>query len=375
MGRRKKQDSSGGSGLLGLLLLSLCIATLMLPWYPELAGKFILPGIALILPIALIAGMVSSCNKRTSKSNNNDIISGYKFCANLDLKTPLEYLEMHSQFKKCSNDQLPKIPDKFGYWAMQLKSWKELGISGIKDIPSHSESDGVYLEFLKKFRSIAESDISLEEKYTAIEVLKKEKRSYITYLNKHGRDEIHSAVTFAPLSINFNPLKVVPWVVENYGYISEFEIGDLEAELLSLLKYEEERALLYALRVSKCVDSIKTLKTLVSRFNTAACEHGGSYGFEAAITSEHYHQVKEFLSSKYIAKFREIVTESIINKTSETVAKRKTKQAKINAWRKAETDILETIKAFKFEPTGLAMTTATLIGEIHKEADRLNENV
>jgi hypothetical protein len=108
--------------------------------------------------------------KKRSKNNPvdfSDIIKGYRFCATLSIRTPLKYLKMHYKVIKGAKSKLPTVPQQYGIWIPEARSWKELGIklkepaestmaSEIGPVP---ESGGCFLEFLKRFRGIVESDM------------------------------------------------------------------------------------------------------------------------------------------------------------------------------------------------------------------------
>ena len=126
------------------------------------------------------------------------------------------------------------------------------------------------------------------------------------------------------------PDEYIPIVIEQFEVVSEKEIGDAEAEIINTKDAEKERALLYALRVSKIVPKIKNMKSLSSRWNTA-CEGTTGYGLNYAIKSLHHQRVLIFLSQIYLQRFAELTNEMIL-KASSMADTRKTLQAKQNAF-------------------------------------------
>jgi DNA polymerase-3 subunit epsilon len=130
--------------------------------------------------------------------------------------------------------------------------------------------------------------------------------------------------------INVTPDKLVPMVIEQFEVVSENEIGGSEAELVAIKDAEEERALLYALRVSKIVPKIKSMKSLANRWNTA-CEGAAGYGLNYGTKSSHHQRVLNFLSEIYLQRFAELTNEMIL-KASNTADARKTLKAKQNSF-------------------------------------------
>lgn len=104
--------------------------------------------------------------------NQTDIMNGYQFSATMQIGTPLKYLEMHGQINSGPAKNLPQVPQEHGIWLPKLKSWAELGISGLKEPPEGTMASdigqiptngGEYLNFLKAFREIVESNKHIEE--------------------------------------------------------------------------------------------------------------------------------------------------------------------------------------------------------------------
>ena len=123
---------------------------------------------------------------------NEDVISGMEFSATMQLRTPLEYLERHGDVFTDPKD-FPDIDRSHGCLVPKLKSWKELGIN-LKESPEGSmasdigpipTSGGKYLEFLKDFRRIVESDMLPEERMRQILALRNINDDYAEIMDMH----------------------------------------------------------------------------------------------------------------------------------------------------------------------------------------------
>lgn len=131
---------------------------------------------------------------------NSDIISGYRFCATMQLRTPLRVLSRHGELHHGLDREPPQIAREMweGIWIPELRSWQELGIA-MKELPlSTMASDigpvpadgGQYLPFLMTVRVVAESEGSIENRRAVVaEVLTDPAwRKCVRALN--GRDAI-----------------------------------------------------------------------------------------------------------------------------------------------------------------------------------------
>lgn len=94
----------------------------------------------------------------------DSLIRGYRFCATLQLRTPLSALEMHRK-EIAANGPAPVVePLWVGIWVPVGLTWRELGIPIDEAPPSTIASDigpvpedgGDYLQFLLRFRGILE---------------------------------------------------------------------------------------------------------------------------------------------------------------------------------------------------------------------------
>lgn len=132
---------------------------------------------------------------------NSDVISGLKFCATMQLGTPLRVLLRHGElFSDLPNDP-PRIAREMweGIWIAQARSFRELGVdldepvlnqmaSAIGPIPADG---GGYLRFLIAVREIVESVNSIDDR---MEWLRDEvsKPQWAGYVNNrfHGVSDI-----------------------------------------------------------------------------------------------------------------------------------------------------------------------------------------
>jgi len=124
------------------------------------------------------------------------------------------------------------------------------------------------------------------------------------------------------------PKDMVPLAVDHFEKITEDMIGVLETRLTHP-NYHAEKALLYAVRVSKIVPEVKTMKTLASRWATA-CAGSGGYGLLAGSSSPNYSRVLRLLCETYHQRFAELSHEMVL-RAIETAQDRKTAKAKQNA--------------------------------------------
>lgn len=126
----------------------------------------------------------------------------------------------------------------------------------------------------------------------------------------------------------FSPQDMVPFAVDHFEKITEDMIGVLEANLTQRT-YQDEKALLYAIRVSKLVPEVKTMKTLASRWSTAYGGAGG-YSLLAGNSSSNYNRVLRLLSEIYSQRFAELSHEIVLQAVA-SAQERKTTKAKQNA--------------------------------------------
>ncbi|MFL6858023.1 MAG: helix-hairpin-helix domain-containing protein [Allosphingosinicella sp.] len=109
---------------------------------------------------------------------NSDIISGHRFCATMQLRTPLRVLSRHGEVHKGLDRLPPQIAREMweGIWIVELRPWRELGINA-KEIPLGTMASdigqvpadgGEYLQFLIAVRTAAEAEGSVETRRGAV---------------------------------------------------------------------------------------------------------------------------------------------------------------------------------------------------------------
>ena len=125
----------------------------------------------------------------------DDISNGFKFSATLQLRTPLRVLLRHGELYLKNDGGRPQIACEpwEGIWLPNLKTWAELGITGIDEFePPDSMASDIgavlaedYLPFLIAVREIVELEDSIENR---IMMLREKPREgyWQTYLMKHG---------------------------------------------------------------------------------------------------------------------------------------------------------------------------------------------
>lgn len=109
-----------------------------------------------------------------------DVLKGWKYCATMQLRTPLRVLEMHGRVWPKEDGDPPSSPMGEGVWTMLTKSMAELGVnrpdldirsgtmaSEIGPIPNDG---GDFLRFLKSVRRIVERFDSIEDRRSDLRV-------------------------------------------------------------------------------------------------------------------------------------------------------------------------------------------------------------
>jgi len=125
----------------------------------------------IIIAIALLYffSIKRNSSKRQIKNDQNisvdNIVDGYEFIATLDPHTPLRALQHHGEIRKGPKSKLPSYGDsRDGIWLEYLEDWSsQPNTEDLRD-----------LKFLKSFREIYESNLSISEKENAINELIKE---------------------------------------------------------------------------------------------------------------------------------------------------------------------------------------------------------
>lgn len=106
----------------------------------------------------------SENNKREAWVSSKDVVSGMRFVATMQLRTPLRILMHHGDIHKARKKPPPRIAQEEweGIWVLKAKTWRDMGV----DIPEMSEGQHAsaigpiipseYLPFLIAVRQIIE---------------------------------------------------------------------------------------------------------------------------------------------------------------------------------------------------------------------------
>lgn len=123
-------------------------------------------------------------------NKKDSVIKGLKYCATLQLRTPLRILLKDGE--TWSEGVPPDSEEPWhGIWVHEIKTFRELGID-IDEIPEgDSASDvgcikhGEYLAFLIDIRKAAEADGSIKCRIELLRLVMREKR-YTKFIKKHS---------------------------------------------------------------------------------------------------------------------------------------------------------------------------------------------
>ncbi len=151
-------------------------------------------------------------------------------------------------------------------------------------------------------------------------------------------------------------------VAQDFANVSEEQIGHLEYQVGMTAPDSLERHLLYALRVSKCVPSLRNLDTLVSRWGVAWSGAAGM-GLDAAKASPHSSTIVDFLSNLYHNKFRELAQLTVMT-SIENAAKRKSEAAKQKVLDKGVAKLVAAKNAFSFKLPGIDREVQSYVDRI-----------
>ncbi|MDQ2701741.1 MAG: helix-hairpin-helix domain-containing protein [Pseudomonadota bacterium] len=111
---------------------------------------------------------------------NEDIITGWRFCATMQMRTPLAILRQHNRLVPASPDGPPQLTTEMwqGIWLPDLGSeWNFLdeGASMASEIGPVPSDGGDYLPFLIAVRTISEGSGTIAEMDAALRALTKER--------------------------------------------------------------------------------------------------------------------------------------------------------------------------------------------------------
>jgi len=116
---------------------------------------------------------------------NQDLVSGWRLSATMQLRTPLKYLEMHGMRIAIEEGPPPDVPARYGSWVVTLKSYADLGIplpeihqthvmaSEIGPVPSDG---GEFLCFAKSVRQALEETATVDQKFSRLRLFLNEVR-------------------------------------------------------------------------------------------------------------------------------------------------------------------------------------------------------
>ena len=138
----------------------------------------------------------SQNNKIEIWDDNRDLVNGMKFCATMQLRTPLRVLLRHGEIHTDINSKPPQIAIEMweGIWLLKTATWAELGIdlpergwgTMASDIGQIPQDGGEYIKFLIAVRKIVESHDLVDSRIRRLREMPLTK-DWETYVNKHGR--------------------------------------------------------------------------------------------------------------------------------------------------------------------------------------------
>ncbi len=114
---------------------------------------------------------------------NADIVTGYRFFATMQLRTPLRVLRRHGEIHHGTDNEPPEIAREMweGIWLPEVATFRELGLD-VDEIVSTMASDigqipqdgGEYLRFLIALRTAAEGVGSADERRAGVALITKD---------------------------------------------------------------------------------------------------------------------------------------------------------------------------------------------------------
>lgn len=127
------------------------------------------------------------------------------------------------------------------------------------------------------------------------------------------------------------PEQITLFVLDHFDELTEQNIGDFEREVGRLCPLSDERGLLYALRVSKCVRTLTSFKTVASRWNVAfgmnTSPNRPPQGLFAGLGSPNHDKTALFLARTYTIRVDQLCRE-LVEKAEFRAANSKTASAK-----------------------------------------------
>lgn len=107
---------------------------------------------------------------------NRDIVSGYRFCATIQMRTPLRVLRRHGEVHKGTGSEPPEIAQEMweGIWIPIAQTFRDLGLdidepnfTMASDVGPIPQGGGDYLKFLLTVREAAESEGTIQDRRDA----------------------------------------------------------------------------------------------------------------------------------------------------------------------------------------------------------------
>lgn len=175
---------------------------------------------------------------------NRDVLDGVIFIATLQIRTPLSVLQHHGEFHPGPPSAVPKYGSLAdGIWIYKTKSWSELAGRKVREPITESccASDigpiqaSKYLPFLKKFRTIVESNDSVDQKLALLFELRNSSEDF-----RDTWSRLQDVYPNFPQSFFYLQLAVIPGIgattaerLFNFGFRT---INDLQCASESELK-------------------------------------------------------------------------------------------------------------------------------------------
>ena len=143
---------------------------------------------------------------------NGDIIVGYKFCATMQFRTPVNILKQHGRIDKKASWKIPKIAREEwqGIWIAETPSWRDIGVdidemsigtmaSEIGQIPADG---GDFLRFMLFVKHIQTENITHDQKKRWLQIgyqmIGQDGEPFCKFMDHYGKniDEIASRLLY-----------------------------------------------------------------------------------------------------------------------------------------------------------------------------------
>lgn len=157
-----------------------------------------------------------------------------------------------------------------------------------------------------------------------------------------------AAATPEALQKNDDMSPVIATVLRQYDELSERDLGAIEHELLKHQPRSTDRFLVYALRVSKCVPTLKTITKLPRRWEAAHFGPRGTGGILATDEGAERNAVVSFLQSTYLQRLHGLGA-AICEANLQRIAKARTNDARRRILESTERLIVDT--SLDFSPS------------------------